>query len=398
MFFILSWIFLFVFLYLAISTVYLLFFSIAGRFFSTRSYSSHPDKARIAVFIPSYKEDNIIVQTAREAVEQDYPRDRFSVNVIADSLQPETIAALRAIPVRVIEVSFEKSMKAKSLNQALNQVAPEGYELAMILDADNHMAPGCLEKVNHSYRSGWKVIQCHRTAKNKNTSVAILDAASEEINNTIFRKGHRVAGLSCTLIGSGMAFEYDLLKEIFSLPEIQNNPGEDREVDIQLVKKKLLVEYIEDAYVYDEKVQRKEVFEKQRTRWLGTQVEQLQRFLRKDLLGQGYGITFVNKFFQNFLLPRLLMLALTFFLAVLTLAFHILGWQISLPDWRGFAILFGVFLLTLLIAVPTSFYTRETLKAILSIPGLVFSMIKALLKIGNNKKGFIHTPKEFSSK
>jgi hypothetical protein len=49
-------------------------------------------------------------------------------------------------------------------------------------------------------------VQGHRTAKNTNNSWAILDAISEEINNNIFRKGHRVLGLSSAIIGSGMAF------------------------------------------------------------------------------------------------------------------------------------------------------------------------------------------------
>lgn len=392
---IISWI---IFVYLAVSIAYLLAFAIAGRFGRLKKYSTHPTKARIAILIPSYKDDSVIIETARKASELDYPADLFSVTVIADSLQPATIAQLKTLAVNLLEVSFEKSMKSKSLNAAFQSHPSGKYDLALILDADNVINPDVLQKVNHAYQDGWRVIQCHRTAKNKNTPVALLDALSEEVNNTIFRGGHRVAGLSCTLIGSGMAFEYDLLKTIFALPAIQNNPGEDREVDIELVKKRIKVEYIEDAYVFDEKVQRNEVFEKQRTRWIATQVDQIGRFFKKDVIKQYGTITYLNKYFQNFLLPRLLF-AFVFILILAIAAFELTGiLTILSPARPWWLVIFGAYLLTMALATPDSFYTTDTLKAFFRIPGLIISMLKALLKINNNKKGFIHTPKEFADK
>lgn len=382
------------FLYLASTLLYLFILAVAGRTGKLRKYSSVPEKSRIAVIIPSYKEDNIIVHTAMQAVQQNYPVDRFTVTVIADQLKPETVAALRAIPVGVVEVVL--NMKAKSLNAGFKALG-DNYDLALILDADNIMGEGVLEKVNHAYLSGWQVIQCHRTAKNKNTAVALLDALSEEANNTMFRRGQRVLGLSCALIGSGMAFRYDLLKGIFALPQIQDNPGEDREVDIQLVDKEIVVEYIEDAYVYDEKVQRTEVFEKQRTRWLATQVDHLKRFLAPDVRRHFFEKIYMHKLFQCLFLPRLLLLlvfGMTFAVCAAEWSF---GWRLLAPGpwwWIG---LMGLYVLTLVTAVPAVFYNRETLKALAKIPGLMLSMVRALLRIKKNKTGFLHTPKEFSN-
>jgi len=253
-----------------------------------------------------------------------------------------------------------------------------------------------LGKVNHAYRSGWKVIQCHRTAKNKNTPVAILDALSEEANNTMFRRGQRVLGLSCALIGSGMAFEYELLKGIFALPQIQDNPGEDREVDIQLVKRGIMVEYVEDAYVYDEKVQRKEVFEKQRTRWLGTQVDHLKRFLSKDMGAVRRQRIYLHKLFQCLFLPRLLLMLL--FIGILGLCALDAIWGIGIlaPGWKWWVGVVGLYFLTMVLAIPAVFYNGDTVRALLKIPALMVSMLKALLGIKKNKTGFLHTPKEFS--
>jgi cellulose synthase/poly-beta-1,6-N-acetylglucosamine synthase-like glycosyltransferase len=385
-----------VFVYVGLSVIYLFLFAMAGRFGKLKKYTIDEKKAMIAVLIPSYRDDSVILDTALQALKQSYPSERYTVTVIADGLQADTIQQLKRLPIQVVEVSFDVSMKAKSLNAAFRQLPSGVYDIAMILDSDNIMNPDCLEKANHAFQQGWQVIQCHRTAKNKNTAVAILDALSEEVNNTIFRRGHRAAGFSCTLIGSGMAFKYELLKDIFALPEIQNNPGEDREVDIQLVKKSIIVEYIDDAYVFDEKVQRKEVFEKQRTRWLGTQVEQAGRFFRKDMLSLFWRKTYINKCFQNFLLPRLLFVLLFFFILITCAVDIITGYGLLMPSWHWWVALFLIYVVTMLLAVPSSFYNRKTGKAILQVPVLIVSMIKALLKIGQNKKGFLHTPKEFS--
>ncbi|MHA4808130.1 glycosyltransferase family 2 protein [Flavitalea flava] len=389
--------FLLLFVYLLSTMAYLFGLAAAGRFGKLKKYTAYPEKAKIAVIIPSYKEDNIILDTARQALNQVYPSGHYSVTVIADKLRPETVAQLKAIPVNVVEVVFEKSMKAKSLHAAFNQLPSGYYDLAMILDADNVMSPDALEKVNHAWRSGWKVIQCHRTAKNKNTPVAILDALSEEINNTIFRKGQRVCGLSCALIGSGMAFDYDLLKGIFALPQIQDNPGEDREVDIQLVKNGIVVEYVEDAYIFDEKVQRKEVFEKQRTRWLATQVDHLKRFLSSDMRGHFTEKFYLHKVFQCLFLPRLLLMLLFGLLLVVCGLDILLHTNILAPSWPWWTGVVGLYFLTLALAIPPVFYNLGTLKALLKIPVLMLSMMKALLGIKKNKTGFLHTPKEFSN-
>jgi cellulose synthase/poly-beta-1,6-N-acetylglucosamine synthase-like glycosyltransferase len=387
---------LLLFIYLLPVLLYLFALATAGRIGKLRPYTSHPDKARIALLIPSYKDDSVIVETAKQALTQNYPGHQYSVTVIADQLQPATILQLKELPINLIVVNLEKSMKARSLNTAFKQLSTSQHDLAMILDADNLMSPDTLEKVNHAWHSGWKAIQCHRTAKNQNNSLAVLDALSEEVNNTIYRKGQRVWGLSCALIGSGMAFDFRLIADIFALPQIQDNAGEDREIDTQLVKQLISVEYIEDAFVFDEKVQRKEVYEKQRTRWLGTQIDHLKSFLSPEMRPVRTRRLYLHKLFQCIFLPRLLLMVvflLVLALSAMDLAF---GWQTLFPAWPWWLGLIALYGCTLLIAIPASFYNRRTVVALLKVPVLTFAMLKALLGIKKHKTGFLHTPKEFT--
>ena len=91
---------------------------------------------------------------------------------------------MKKLPIKVIEVSFENSTKSKALNEAMRRLE-KNYDYAIILDADNLMEPEFLKKMNNAFNSGYQAVQGHRKAKNLNTNYAILDAASEEINNNI---------------------------------------------------------------------------------------------------------------------------------------------------------------------------------------------------------------------
>lgn len=384
------------FVYLAANTLYFFIVAIAGKLYKSPVYEVNPEKKRIAVLIPTYKEDNIIINTATKAVAHNYPADKFTVFVAADKLQPETIAQLRAIPVQVNEVKFEISSKARSLNNLLNSIPEDQYDVAMIMDADNIMVPGCLEKVNAAFQQGFKAVQVHRIAKNRNTPVAVLDAMSEEVNNHFFRKGQRALGFSSSVIGSGMAFEFRKLKEIYNKPSILGNPACDREVDFELMKAVIPMEFINDAYVLDEKVSSRDVYERQRTRWLESQIIHLKLFFDKKNGPLPKTKDYWNKLFANLAPPRLLFLLSYFIIGLVLLVEYIAGISILFPPaiwWLG---LIAVYFFTFIIAIPANFYSFQTLKAVAHIPLLMFSMVRALFRMNVGRKEFVHTPKAFT--
>jgi cellulose synthase/poly-beta-1,6-N-acetylglucosamine synthase-like glycosyltransferase len=387
-----SWV---IFIYFAANTLYFFVIALCGRLIKPRKFSLQEEKSRIAVLIPCIREDKIILDTAMQARTHDYPDFRFTVTVIADKLKPETIVSLRQIPVEVMEVNL--NMKSRSLHAALEVLRTTDTEIVMILDADNIMAPGCLEKVNAAFRSGFEAIQCHRTAKNKNTAVALLDAMSEEININLFRRGPALAGLSAAPIGSGMAFSAGLIREIFATKGILENPGEDREIDMQLMRRQIKMEFLDDALVYDEKVDSVVVFEKQRVRWLEAQFSHLKRFLDSDMKAAQKSFLFYNKFFQNLLLPRVLTLVV--FCVLLFIIFFQLIFHLPLldPGPHVWLAMMGLYFITLLISIPRSFYSLQTLGALGKVPLLMFSMIKAVLQMKKKRTEFLHTPKSFTS-
>jgi cellulose synthase/poly-beta-1,6-N-acetylglucosamine synthase-like glycosyltransferase len=383
-----------VFIYFAANTIYLFVIAVFGLLIKGKKFTIQSDKYRIAVLIPCIREDRIILDTAQQAMMHDYPSSRFTVTVIADKLKAESISELRRIPVNVLEVDL--NMKSRSLHAALETPAVTGSDIVMILDADNIMAPGCLEKVNAAFHAGFQAIQCHRTAKNKNTFVALLDAMSEEININLFRRGPAAVGLSAAPLGSGMAFKTNLIRDIFSTQEILENPGEDREIDMQLMQRKIKMEFLDDALVYDEKVTSAGVFERQRVRWLEAQLNHVRRFFDADMKTAKKTFLFYNKFFQNLLLPRVLTLVV-FCILIATMSvqliFHVPLLQPTPLIWIA---MMGLYFLTLLISIPRSFYSLKTARALSRLPLLMFSMIRAVFQMKKKRTEFLHTPKSFT--
>jgi len=374
---------------LGLSTLYIFVFALAGLFYKQAAYAAHPVIRKIAVLIPGYKEDAVIVEVAEEALKQNYPTDSYDVVIIADSFQPETIAELRKMSIKVIEVSFDKSTKSKALNKAMAQLET-AYDLAVVLDADNIMATDFLTKVNASFEEHFMAVQGHRTAKNTDTSLAVLDAASEEINNHIFRKGHRVLGLSSAIIGSGMAFRYSFFKEMMA--GVTAIGGFDKEIELHMLKNGYLIEYLDDALVFDEKVQKEEVFSNQRRRWLSAQLHYFSKdFLSSvaALMTKG-NIDYFDKAVQFIQLPRVLLLGSDILLAVLCIIINsVVGLFPTLSIlWLSLAV---TCMLAFLFSVPGSFWNKSTLKALSRLPKGMFLMLGSLLKIKGANKQFIHT-------
>jgi cellulose synthase/poly-beta-1,6-N-acetylglucosamine synthase-like glycosyltransferase len=385
--------FLVLFIYLAINTLYFFVIAVGGKLYKPVIYLPNPAKKKIAVLIPSYKEDEVILNTARKAKTHNYPAGFFDVFVAADQLTQETIRSLREIPVNVLEVKFKISSKARSLNQLLNYIPEDKYDIAIILDGDNIMMPDCLEKVNASFQKGFRAAQCHRIAKNKNTAVAVLDAMSEEINNNIFRKGQRALGFSSSTIGSGMAFEFNKLKEIYNKPGILGNPACDREVDFEIMKAEITIEFIDDAYVLDEKVSNRAVYQRQRTRWLESQIIHLRLFFDNKDVTLRKTKNYWNRLFFNLAPPRLLFLLSYFLMFTIFFVEYFIKVQILFPEYLYWFIITVMFVLVMVISVPRRLYSWSTVKALCHVPLLVFSMVKALFSMNVKRKEFLHTPK-----
>ena len=370
---------------LAGSVAYVVFFSIISLFYEKKDRIAIHAAAlsnrltKFLILYPAYKEDKVVINAVEQILLQNYPKELYTVVVISDHMQPKTNEKLSKLPITLLQPTFEKSSKAKAMQFAIDNVKDE-FDNVVILDADNVVRPEFLSQLN-VLCSVYDAIQCHRCAKNANNDVAVLDGASEEINNTIFRKAHNRLGLSSALIGSGMCFKYELFKEnVFKL----TTAGEDREMEALLLHQGVFIKYAPDIHVFDEKVSNQENFQRQRMRWMTAQVQSLlsQLPLVPKAILHG-NINFVDKTIQQALIPRSILIVLLAGISILM--------TIMYPYWcEKWWILFGLLAIALFIALPNQLRYRSFAK-VLAVPGLVLRMLRNILHIDRKNTDFIHT-------
>ena len=375
------------------SVIYVVFFAIISLFYDKEDHiAAHAaalsnKQCRFLILYPAYKEDRVIINAVENFLLQDYPASHYRVSVISDHMQPETNDYLRQLPITLLEPVFEKSSKAKAMQYAIEMVESGKLQLidgkfdqVVILDADNVVRPDFLSQLN-ILCTVYDAIQCHRCAKNADNDVAVLDGASEEINNTIFRKAHNRLGLSSALIGSGMCFKYELFKKnVFEL----KTAGEDREMEALLLHQEVFIKYAPDIHVFDEKVSNQDNFQRQRMRWMTAQVQSLLSNLPKIPEAIIHGkINFVDKTIQQALIPRSILIVLLASISIFMTIF--------MPSWcEKWWALFALLAASLYIALPRQLRYQSIAK-VLAIPGLVIRMLKNLLHIDRKNTDFIHT-------
>ena len=367
------------------SVVYVVFFAIISLFYEKEDHIAIHAAAlsnrmtKFLILYPAYKEDSVIINAVEQFLLQDYPKDLYTVIVISDHMEPETNERLKKLPITLLQPTFDKSSKAKAMQFAIENVNSD-YDNVVILDADNVVRSEFLSQLN-ILCSVYDAIQCHRCAKNANNDVAVLDGASEEINNTLFRKAHNRLGLSSALIGSGMCFNYNLFKEnVFKL----TTAGEDREMEALLLHQGVFIKYAPDIHVFDEKVSNQDNFQRQRMRWMTAQVQSLFSQLPRVPKALIHGnINFVDKVIQQALIPRSILIVLLGGISVLM--------TLTVPEWcEKWWILLGILAISLFIAIPNQLRKRSFSK-VLAIPGLVLRMFKNILHIDRKNTDFIHT-------
>ena len=372
----------------SVAVAYPLIYSLASLGTRKSYYPTANKQHKFAILFPAYKEDRVIIPVVESFLQQHYPQELYKVIVISDHMQDTTNEHLAQLPITLLKANYENSSKAKALNFAMNHFGRDEFDAVVILDADNIVDTNFLLEINKVFDAGVQAIQAHRTAKNRNTDIAVLDGLSEEVNNSIFRRGHVRLGISSALIGSGMIFNYqwfhDNVKHLVTT-------GEDKELEVLLLKQRIFIEFLDEVYVYDEKTQGEKGFYNQRRRWLATQFAQWGRVF-KDLpraILSG-NIDYSDKLIQWMLPPRLILFG---GIIVMGSIMQIIDWPLALKWWALFLIM-GV---TLCLAIPDKLVDDRFKKSINKLPLLFIMMVVNLFRMKGMNKKFVNTEKNGSS-
>lgn len=311
--YIIDWV---LFVFTAATVLYLGVFAIVSLFTKKSEIARAKTNRRFIILIPSYRQDEVIEHTVLSVLSQAYPQRMFDVTVISDHQSEMTNMRLAQYPITLLTPDFEESSKAKSLQYAiLNLPEFKIYDTVVILDAGNIVDSEFLANINDAYETAaTKAIQAHCISKNRDTAAARMDAIFEEINNSIFRKGHINVGLSASLAGSGVAYDFNWFKE--NVMRAQTS-GEDKELEALLLRQGYYIDYFEDIYVYREKKRTTAKLNEQRGRWAMQQLHNFARnikFLPGAIFNKQYDLA--DKIVQWMLIPRTTMMGIIMLMCV----------------------------------------------------------------------------------
>ena len=297
---------------------------------------------------------------------QQYPREKYDVAVAATQLPEEDLVTLLQMPVNIVVPDKEYCTKVYAIQQVMERYAPDEYDMIVLFNSDNRIVPNALSMFNNAYYSGCDSIQAHRMAENLNTSIAVLNATSEEINNNLFRLGHTRMGFSSALIGSAMAFDFAMFHE--RAPKLKGSDIS-KAMETALLEQNIYTEYLEEVVCYSKKEDNADGYQTQRMGWLRSQYTSTffaLKYLPLVLLKGEWD--YALKLFQWLMPSRFLLIAL---LLLCTTGVTLLDWALS-PKWYA---LLGVLILSFFMALPEGEISQRFRKAIWALPVLIFTAV-----------------------
>ena len=291
------------FLPVALTVAYIFVFAVIALFKSPREIKKAKQLNRFIVLIPAYKSGKKVLETVNAILGQTYNQRNFDIVVISDHQSEMINMRLAQMPITLLTPDFEKSSKAKSLQYAiLNLPQFKIYDTVVILDAGDLIDPDYLELVNDAYdTSGSKVIQTHKMARNRDTSI----------------------------------------KQ--NIMQVHSALGEAKELEAMLANEGIFIDYFEDINVYDEKIRLIHDFNMQRGRWTYIQTHALFdniHYLPSALINSKHDQ--IDKIIQWAMVPRTIMMGIIaimcFFLPFIYFSLVIKWWAIAAIAMFAFAL------------------------------------------------------------
>lgn len=369
------------FIIVSATILYLAVFAIASLFYKHSEIPKARTRNRFIILIPVHKNGTGAEHTVLSALGQSYPQRLFDITVISDHLDEISNFRIAQQPVTLLTPNFKKGSRAKSLQLAINNLPQfKIYDIVVILNGGNIVEPDFLERMNDAYESaGTKAIQAHRLSQNRDTASARLSAIFEEINNSIFRRGHITLGLSAASAGTAMAFDFNWFKENI---KTVTTAFDDKELEIRLLRQHIYIDYFDDIMVFEEKARNAEDFNRQRRRWILSQFTTIFRnilYLPGAIFTKHYNL--MDKIIQWMLLPRLALIAVILFMSVIM---PFIYFSLALKWWILFGFVFFVFAL----ATPNYLVDEKWDKTFYMAPLIFLSSILSKTILGKRLKAY----------
>ncbi|MCL2403215.1 MAG: glycosyltransferase family 2 protein [Coriobacteriia bacterium] len=228
--------------------------------------------SRFLLLVPAHNEEAVIENLVDNLMNDlAYPKNLYTVCVIADNCTDDTAAIARSYGAEVIENTTPPDHpkgKPWAILAALNYVGDQltdYYDAIAVFDADNLVDSNYLQRMNSHLLSGERVIQCYLDSKNPTDNHTTLGYAIAYYSmNRMWQLAKYRLGLPNAIGGTGFCIATSVIDEI---GWTARSLTEDLEFTIQCIQHGIQVTWCHTTRVYDEKPVSFKASLVQRLRW-----------------------------------------------------------------------------------------------------------------------------------
>jgi 1,2-diacylglycerol 3-beta-glucosyltransferase len=223
---------------------------------------------RFAVVVPAADEEMTIERTVQSLLSVDYPRECFSVIVIADNCSDRTAEISTSAGAIVYERrNSELRGKGYALRWCFDLLLSDKneYDAIVVVDADSVVSRNFLNVMNSYLEKGAQAIQSsYLVVPQPNVWSVEVTRLGFTLYNLVRPLGRRLIGCSAGLRGNGMCFAIDTLRRV---PWEAYSLVEDLEFGLTLLLNGVTVTFAPEATVNATMPARAENAYTQRARW-----------------------------------------------------------------------------------------------------------------------------------
>ncbi len=321
------------------------------------------DKSKKYAFITSARnEENVIGQLCNSIKNQDYPKDKIDIFIVADNCTDKTAEVARAHGALVYERFNDRLIgKGYALTELFEHIKStigyDAYDAYIVIDADNILEPNYVTEMDKCFSEGNSVVVGYRNSKNYGENWISAGYGLWYLRESRQLNAVRAnLNLSCEVKGTGFMFSHEVLERQGGW--VQHLLVEDVQFTVDSVLAGEKISYCHDAVLYDEQSAKFKESWWQRVRWCRGYLQVLKRYTFK-LLG-GF---FRGKGFSHF--DVLMSMSPAFFISVAMVLCNLIGFAlIPFVDIAAFlpaifAVLpsmIGAYLLFFMIGLLTTIY------------------------------------------
>ena len=327
---------------------------------------------RFMAIIPAHNEAAVVANLVESLKNQDYPKDKYDIYVIADNCTDNTAEIARNAGAIVYE-RFDEEKKTKGfalqwfLAQKIEEDAP--YDAFCVFDADNVADKNFLKAMNKKLCQGEDVVQGYRDIKNPTDNwITAGYAIFYWMMNRFYHLARYNLGLSPLLNGTGFMVRFDVIKPTGWDTKTLT---EDIEFSLKNIIEGRKLGWATDAIVYDEQPTSFRQSWSQRERWTVGHIQCMKEYTGLLAAAVKEKKTLMNFDGLLYILGSILMFVITILLLLLNVVIYLAnGMTAAELGINLLRYLIPTFLLPILTALLIMVLDKKPIKPMLK--GLMF--------------------------